>query len=143
LLIAFSTLRLLFGYQEEHPASKDIPSLISNVFFENFAAEAHCDALQGVFLDLIAGRGGGRPRVSDGGELLLPVFTIHTSRKYCKSNIQHPCELLGVIRSGSRGCCTKVGVLTSPGNIENSLMQYYRLIEVKLKLVVRTLPVFS
>jgi len=54
--------------------------------------------------------------VSDGGELLLPVFILHKST--VKATFNNPCELLGVIRRGSRGCCMKVGVNKLHGFIE-------------------------
>ena len=53
---------------------------------------------------------GHKPRVSDGGELLLPVFILHEST--VKATFNTPCELLGdggIRRGSQRVLCTKVG----------------------------------
>jgi len=60
-----------------------------------------------------SGRGSGldRPRVSDGGKLLLPVLILHEST--VKGTFNTPCELLWGLSGEEAGVVvTKLGVLT-------------------------------
>jgi len=55
----------------------------------------------------------------------LGTTGIHTSCKHCKSNIQHPCQLLGGGGYQERkpgGVVQKLGVLTPLEGVQNSLL---------------------